>query len=113
MRVTLTTPPPITVLAAMSGRTAGTIVENLAPARNQSPPALDTPILRNLISGFHWASAGTSGTRASRTTRATAIVLIMRVLPGEQARVPGDFPSAGPWLSSGDACQDKRLRRSH
>ena len=53
MRVTLITPPPMTVLEATSGSTEGTIVENLAPARNQSPPALETPILRNLISGFH------------------------------------------------------------
>src|SRR5688500_146158 len=72
----------MTVLDASSGSAAGIIVENLAPARNQSPPALDTPILRNLISGFHWAPAGASGARVSASTRATASVFVIQILPG-------------------------------
>src|SRR6266545_3466931 len=97
------TPPPMTVLDASSGRAAGISVENLAPARNQSPPALETPILRNLISGFHWAPAGASGARARTATRIRASVLGMAD-PPRRPNDWGQLPGGSPLFRSG--CQD-------
>src|SRR5687767_15738254 len=82
------TPPPMTVLAATSGSAVGMIVENFAPARNQSPPALDTPILMNLTSGFHcpdvWAKTATDpkATRARTSHSDRARVFVMHDHPG-------------------------------
>src|SRR5687767_14869625 len=71
------TPPPMTVLAATSGSAVGMIVENLAPARNQSPPALDTPILMNFTSGFHWEAAGAAEPNSNATISTRTRVFVM------------------------------------
>src|SRR5688572_21906747 len=71
------TPPPMTVLAATSGSAVGMIVENLAPARNQSPPALDTPILTNFTSGFHWEAAGAAEPNSNATISTRTRVFVM------------------------------------
>src|SRR5688572_9531808 len=102
------TPPPMTVLAETSGNAAGMIVENLAPARNQSPPALETPILTNLISGFHCDMAGAAKPRATATISTRTRVFVMADPPW-----PDNFSAFAPCVkrASGEA-RDGRGRVS-
>src|SRR5688572_154501 len=61
----------MSVVADTPGKASGTRVVYLAPARNQSPPAVATPNLMNFTSGFHgcWASATGAATSERASER--------------------------------------------